>query len=55
MAKDDKEYNLLLKKTENIEREMADVKSETTFLREKLNEQSDILLQLIKLMKESEE
>gem|GEM_PF-4786477 len=54
MVKDDKDYNLLLKKTETVEKEMSHLKSETTFLRKKLNEQSDIILQLIKIVKELE-
>jgi len=54
VVKDDKDYNLLLKKTETVEKEMSHLKSETTFLRKKLNEQSDIILQLIKIVKELE-
>jgi hypothetical protein len=42
----------LLEKTREIEEDITSVKSELSFLREKLNEQSDILLELINLVKE---
>ena len=51
-AKGDKDYDLLLRKTETIEKEITSVKSETAFLREKLREQSNMLLELTKLVKE---
>ncbi len=51
-AKEDKDYDLLLRKTETIEKEITSVKSETAFLREKLREQSNMLLELTKLVKE---
>lgn len=51
-AKEDKDYDLLLRKTETIEKEITSVKSETAFLREKLKEQSDTLLELTRVVKE---
>lgn len=45
------DYESLLEKTKKLEEEIASIKSETSFLREKLNEQSDVLLELIKLVK----
>jgi hypothetical protein len=51
-AEDNKEDNPLLNRIESIEKEIISIKSETSFLREKLNEQSDVLLELIKLVKE---
>ena len=42
----------LLLKTQQIEKDIMEIKAETSFLREKLNEQSDVLLELIKLVKE---
>jgi len=50
---EDKDYDSLLRKTETIEKEITSVKSETAFLREKLKEHSDILLELVRLVKES--
>ncbi len=50
--KNDKDHDLLLRKTESIEKDIASVKSETAFLREKLKEQSDMLLELTRLVKE---
>ena len=51
-AKGDKDYDLLLRKAETIEKEITSVKSETAFLRKKLREQSNMLLELTKLVKE---
>lgn len=42
----------LLKKTGEIEEDITTIRSELSFLREKLNEQSDVLLELINLVKE---
>jgi predicted RNase H-like nuclease (RuvC/YqgF family) len=53
-TEDDKDYDSLLKKTETIEKEITSIKSETSFLREKLNEQSDVLLELLRLVKDLE-
>ena len=50
-AEGDSGHEPLLEKTEQLEKEIASIKSETSFLREKLNEQSDVLLELIKLVK----
>jgi hypothetical protein len=47
----DSDYEALLAKTGELEKEITSIKSETSFLREKLNEQSDVLLELIKLVK----
>ncbi len=51
-TKEDKDCGALLRKTDSIEKEIASVKSETAFLREKLKEQSDMLLELTRLVKE---
>jgi hypothetical protein len=44
-----------MEKTIQIEKDIMEIKAETSFLREKLNEQSDVLLELIKLVKEMKE
>ncbi len=46
------DYGLVLRKTESIENDLSFFKSETAFLREKMAEQSDMLLELTKLVKE---
>lgn len=51
LAEKDSDHEALLEKTKKLEEEIASIRSETSFLREKLNEQSDVLLELIKLVK----
>ncbi len=50
-AEEDNGCEALLAKTKKLEEEIASIRSETSFLREKLNEQSDVILELIKLVK----
>ena len=50
-AEEDNDCESLLAKTKKLEEEIASIRSETSFLREKLNEQSDVILELIKLVK----
>ena len=55
LADADNDYDSLHEKNRQIEKELMEIKAETSFLREKLNEQSDVLLELIKLVKELKE